>query len=169
MVRIWIDSSVSLFHLFRNDWRNWSMKYCLILLQLDLLVTENISFHFLHVVSIPCDLVTIENGSISINVSFNNNFIIDMMIMAYCIDVMDTNIWQSRIQYIKSSSFSLEVCCTLCTFPIVVIFSVVVCLRCLYYHILSSITYISREHWDLVSIIDVQSMVFANDRIHCGL
>ena len=50
----------------------------------------------------------------------------------------------------------------------------VVCLRWLYYHILSSITYISREHWDLVSIIcvqsiDVQSMVFANDRIHYGL
>ena len=39
----------------------------------------------------------------------------------------------------------------------------------MYYHILSSITYISREHWDLVSIIDVQSMVFANDRIHYGL
>ena len=36
-------------------------------------------------------------------------------------------------------------------------------------HILSSITYISREHWDLVSIVDVQSMVFANDRIHYGL
>ena len=34
--------------------------------------------------------------------------------------------------------------------------------------------YISREHWDLVSIIcvhsiDVQSMVFANDRMHYGL
>ena len=48
------------------------------------------------------------------------------------------------------------------------------CLRWLYYHILSSITYISREHWDFVSIIcvqsiDVQSMVFANDRIHYGL
>ena len=28
------------------------------------------------------------------------------------------------------------------------IFSVVVCLRWLYYHSLSSITYISREHWD---------------------
>ena len=44
----------------------------------------------------------------------------------------------------------------------------------MYYHILSYITYISREHWDLVSIIcvqsiDVQSMVFANDRIHYGL
>ena len=42
-------------------------------------------------------------------------------------------------------------------------------LRWLYYHILSSITYISREHCDLVSIIDVQSMVFANDRILYGL
>ena len=54
-------------------------------------------------------------------------------------------------------------------FPIVVIFSMVVCLRWLYYHILSSITYISREHWDFVSTIcvqsiDAQSMVFANDR-----
>ena len=46
----------------------------------------------------------------------------DMLIMAHCINVMDTNIWQSRIQYIKYSLFSLEVCCTLCTFPIVVIF-----------------------------------------------
>ena len=54
------------------------------------------------------------------------------------------------------------------------IFFVVVCLRWLYYHSLSSITYISREHWDFVSIIcvqsiDVQSMVFANDRIPYGL
>ena len=54
-------------------------------------------------------------------------------------------------------------------FPLLSYFSVVVCLRWLYYHILSSITYISREHWDLVSIIDVQSVVFANDRIHYGL
>ena len=29
--------------------------------------------------------------------------------------------------------------------------------------------YISRENWDFVSIFDVQSMVFANDRIHYGL
>ena len=50
-----------------------------------------------------------------------------------------------------------------------VIFSVVVCLRLLYYHFLSSITYISREYRYLVAIIDGQSMVFANDRIHFGL
>ena len=60
------------------------------------------------------------------------------------------------------------------TFSIVVILSVVVCLRWLYCHILSSMTYISREHWDLDSIIcvqsiNVQSMVFANHRIHYGL
>ena len=53
-------------------------------------------------------------------------------------------------------------------------FSVVVCLIWLYCHILSSFIYISREYWDLVSIIcvqsiDVQSMVFANDRILYGL
>ena len=59
-------------------------------------------------------------------------------------------------------------------FPLLSYFSVVVCLRWLYYHILSSITYISREYRDLVSNIcvqsfDVQSMVFANDRIHYGL
>ena len=59
-------------------------------------------------------------------------------------------------------------------FPLLSYFSVVVGLRWLYYHILSSITYISREHWDLVSIIcvqsiEVRSMVFANDRIHYGL
>ena len=56
--------------------------------------------------------------------------------------------------------------------------------RCIFFHgcvsemvvwpYMSSITYKSREHWDLVSIIcfqsiDVQSMVFANDRIHYGL
>ena len=38
-----------------------------------------------------------------------------------------------------------------------------------YYHILSSITYVSREHWDPVSITDVQSMVFANNRMHYDL
>ena len=54
-------------------------------------------------------------------------------------------------------------------FPLLSYFSVVVCLRGLYYHILSSITYISWEHWDLVYIIDDLSMVFANDRIHYGL
>ena len=54
-------------------------------------------------------------------------------------------------------------------FPLLSHFSVVVCLRWLNYHILSSITYIPREHWDIVSIIDVQSIVFANDRIYHGL
>ena len=47
----------------------------------------------------------------------------------------------------------------------------VVCLRWLFYHNLSPITYKSREHRDLVSIIDVQSidvqsMAFSNDLIH---
>ena len=58
------------------------------------------------------------------------------------------------------------------TFTIVVIFSRGMCLRWLYYHILSSITYISRRHWDLnsiIDVIDVHSMVFAYDRIHYGL
>ena len=41
--------------------------------------------------------------------------------------------------------------------------------RLTYYHILSSITHMSWEHRGLVSIIDVQYMVFANDRIHYGL
>ena len=59
-------------------------------------------------------------------------------------------------------------------FPLLSYFSLVVCQRWLYYHILSSITYISREHWDPVSIIcvqsiDVQFMVFANNGIHYGL
>ena len=55
-------------------------------------------------------------------------------------------------------------------FPVVLIFSVVVCLRWLYYHILSSITYISREHRTLFPLLMwIQSIVFANDRIHYGL
>ena len=45
-------------------------------------------------------------------------------------------------------------------FPSLSYFSEVVCLRWLSYHILSSIPYISRGHWDLVSITGVQSMVF---------
>ena len=51
-------------------------------------------------------------------------------------------------------------------FPSLSYFSGVVCLRWLSYHILSSIPYISRGHWDLVSVTGVQSMVFSNDRIH---
>ena len=30
-------------------------------------------------------------------------------------------------------------------------------------------TYMSREHWDFVSIIDVLYTVYANCRVHCGL
>ena len=44
------------------------------------------------------------------------------------------------------------------TFPLLSYFFVVVCLRWLYNHILLSITYISREYWDLVSIMDAQSI-----------
>ena len=52
-------------------------------------------------------------------------------------------------------------------FPIIVIFSVSVCMRWLYYHLLPSVTYlyISRGYRDFVADIDVQSMVYANDRI----
>ena len=39
----------------------------------------------------------------------------------------------------------------------------------LYHYILSSITYISHGCLYFVSIIDVQSMVFANDKVHYGL
>ena len=41
--------------------------------------------------------------------------------------------------------------------------ALVVCLTWLCYHILSPVTYISREHWNFVSITDVQPMVWAND------
>ena len=39
----------------------------------------------------------------------------------------------------------------------------------LYHHILWPVTYISREHWDFVSIIGVHSMMYATDRVHYGL
>ena len=50
-------------------------------------------------------------------------------------------------------------------FPIVIIFSVVVCLRCLLHHILSLITYTFRENRKFVFIIIVQFMMSANIRI----
>ena len=54
-------------------------------------------------------------------------------------------------------------------FPLLIYSSVVVCLRWLYCHNLSSITWVSQEHRGLVSIIDVQSMVVSDDRVHYGL
>ena len=48
------------------------------------------------------------------------------------------------------------------TFPIVNIFSVVVCLRCLLHHILLLIAYTFRENREFVFIIIVQFMMSAN-------
>ena len=47
-------------------------------------------------------------------------------------------------------------------------FSVVVCLRCLLYHILSFFAYTFRENRDFVFIIIVQFMMNANSQIHFG-
>ena len=55
------------------------------------------------------------------------------------------------------------------TFPIVIIFSVVVCLRCLLRHILSLIAYTFRENREFVFIIIVQFMMSANSRIRFAL
>ena len=55
------------------------------------------------------------------------------------------------------------------TFPIVVIFSLVVCLRCLLHHILSLIASTFRENREFVYIIIVQFMMSAINRIHFGL
>ena len=54
------------------------------------------------------------------------------------------------------------------TFPLLYI-SVVVCLRCLLYHILSLIAYIIQENWEFILIIIVQFMMSANSRIRYGL
>ena len=54
-------------------------------------------------------------------------------------------------------------------FPVVIKFSVVVCLRCLLHHILSRIAYTFRENWDFVLIIIVQLMMSANSRTRYGL
>ena len=51
------------------------------------------------------------------------------------------------------------------TIPIVIIFSVVVCLRTLLHHILLLIAYTFRENREFVFIIIVQFMVSANNRI----
>ena len=55
------------------------------------------------------------------------------------------------------------------TFPIVFIFSVVVCLRCLLHQILSHIVYAFRENREFVFIISVQFMMSINSRIRFGL
>ena len=54
-------------------------------------------------------------------------------------------------------------------FPIVIIFSVGVCLRCLLHHILSLIAYTFRENRVFVFIIIVQFMMRANSWIRFGL
>ena len=51
------------------------------------------------------------------------------------------------------------------TFPIVIIFSVVVCLRCFLHHIVLPIAYTFRENREFVFIIIVQIMKSTNNRI----
>ena len=55
------------------------------------------------------------------------------------------------------------------TLPIAIIFSVVVCLRCVLHHTLSLISYTLRENRDFVFIIIVQFMMSANSQIRFGL
>ena len=55
------------------------------------------------------------------------------------------------------------------TFPIVFMFFLVVCLRCLLHHILSLIVYTFWENQEFVFIIIVQFMMSANIRIQFGL
>ena len=55
------------------------------------------------------------------------------------------------------------------TLPIVIIFSVVVCLKCFLRHILSLIAYTIRENRNFVFIIIGQFMMSANTRIRFGL
>ena len=55
------------------------------------------------------------------------------------------------------------------TFPIVIIFSGVVCLRCLLHHILLLIAYTSRENQEFVFIIIVQFMMSTNSQIRFDL
>ena len=54
-------------------------------------------------------------------------------------------------------------------FPIAIIFSVVVCLRCLLHHILLLIAYTLRENREFVFIIFVQFMMSVKSRIRFGL
>ena len=53
--------------------------------------------------------------------------------------------------------------------PIVIIFSVVVCLRCLLHHILSLLSYTFRENREFVFIIIVPFMMSANIRMRFAL
>ena len=55
------------------------------------------------------------------------------------------------------------------TLPIVILFSLAVCLRCLLHHILSLIAYTFRELRDFVFIIVVQFMMSSNSRMRFRL
>ena len=55
------------------------------------------------------------------------------------------------------------------TLPIVIMFSVVVCLRCLLRHILTLIAYTFRENRDFIFIIIVQFIMSLNSWIRFGL
>ena len=59
--------------------------------------------------------------------------------------------------------------CNYSPFPLISYFSVVVCLRCLTYHILSLIAYTFQDNREFVFIIIMQFMMSANIRIRFGL
>ena len=109
---------------------------------------------------------------------------------AYFVEVCLTCCWSSRLPFIFINIYGV-VCVQLAHFSLgdwddisiahiiiiksevstlpIIIFSVVVCLRCLLHHILSLIAYTIRENRDFVFIIIVQFMMSANIRIRFGL
>ena len=88
-----------------------------------------------------------------------SNMLLVLLITFYC----HHNIWDCVphvIIIIKSEGS---------TFPIVIIFSVVMCLRCLLNYFLSRIAYTFRENRDFGFIIIVQFMMSADSRMPFGL
>ena len=104
-----------------------------------------------------------------------SNMLLVLSINFYC----HYNIWVVNVQLAHFSFGDWKDICIahviiiikseVSTFPIVIIFSVVVCLRCLLHYILSLTAYTFRENRDFVSIIIAQFIMSANSRIGFGL
>ena len=83
--------------------------------------------------------------------------------------IMGNTVPVDNLVSIVFNDFALPPVGQMTSFKIVIIFSEVVCRRCLLHHILSLIAYTFRENREFVFIIIVQFMMSANIRIRFGL
>ena len=112
------------------------------------------------VITIECSIATVDRGSIMTRIYRWSMMVYSSLQAEFMVTKYDGHIHIWYIIIIKSE---------VSTFPIVIIFSVVVCLRCLLHHSLSRIAYTFRENWDFVLLIIVQFMMSANSRMRYGL